>query len=301
MEKRGEQGNISAVAESKKFQWQQGAGGIAGLINKRGIESRNNQSDQSIGSPTVEQNICNQETGMRIEKNNGLSTIEHIIEFPTFYNERSGQSSQSMKEGRFGMFDGHQICIQSCGGNCGVGEIPSLYTQRSTLYASGNAFRDLNSTEDLCKDNINNNRQSEKQETSSDSELRRRHSVLDAGPVITRERDRVDNIGVQEIWMRDQREQEQVETGLAICILGVDVQFNNNENLADQRESEGIKSTGSKIDKAINGLEITKDQKRGKFDWQASIFHSITQRKRTTSIANKQINEQSGENNGLDK
>ncbi|KAA6357214.1 MAG: hypothetical protein EZS28_047259, partial [Streblomastix strix] len=101
--------------------------------------------------------------------------------------------------------------------------------------------------------------------------------------------------------MGDQREQEQVETGLAICIPGMDVQLSNNENIIDQREKEGIESSSSKINKVNNGLKTPKDQKRGKFGWQASIFHSITQTRRTASITNKQINEQSCENNGLDK
>ncbi|KAA6365389.1 MAG: hypothetical protein EZS28_039085 [Streblomastix strix] len=191
----------------------------------------------------MEQNVRNQEIGRRIEKNNGLSTTEHTIEIPTFYNERSEQ-----------------------GGNLVVGEIPGLHTQRSTLYTSGNAFRDLNSTEDLCKYTINNNRLSEKQQSSLDSELRRRHSVLDARPVIVGQGNRVDSIGIQEIQICDQREKEQVETGITI-------------------QNEGIESTGSKIDKASNGLEITKDYKRGK----------------TTSLTNKQVNEQSCENVGLDE
>ncbi|KAA6381234.1 MAG: hypothetical protein EZS28_023240 [Streblomastix strix] len=108
-----------------------------------------------------------------------------------------------MEEERLGMFDGHQIGVQSSGGNWGIGKIPGFYAQRGTLYTSGNAILDLNSTENPCKDNINNNRQSEKQESSSDSELRRQLSIPDAGLVITRERDRVNNIGVQEIWMGD--------------------------------------------------------------------------------------------------
>ncbi|KAA6377560.1 MAG: hypothetical protein EZS28_026912 [Streblomastix strix] len=301
MEKRGEQGNISEVAESNQFQQQRGADGIAGSINKRGIESRNNQSDQLLGSPVMEQNVRNQETRRMIEKNNGLSTSEYIIESSTFYNDRIEQGTGNMEEGRLGKFDGHQVCIQSCGCNWRVGEIPSLCAQRSTLYSSGNGIRDFSSNKDLCKGNINNSRQSEKQDLSTNNQMRRQQSVPDAGFAITRERDRVDSIGVQEILMDDQREQEQVETGLAICIPGMDVQLSSNGNLVDQREKEGIESICSKIDKASNGIKITKNKKRSKFGWQASIFHSVIQTRRTTSIANKQINGQGGEDIGQDK
>ncbi|KAA6365664.1 MAG: hypothetical protein EZS28_038808 [Streblomastix strix] len=146
-----------------------------------------------------------------------------------------------MEEERLGIFYGHQISIQPCGSDRGIKEIPSDYAQGNTLYASWNAFRDLNSTEDFRKDNINNNRQSEKQESSSNSELRRRHSVPDAGPAIVRERDRMDSVGIQEIWMRDQREQKQIEAGLAICVPGMDVQLSNNGYLANQRKRKELK------------------------------------------------------------
>ncbi|KAA6353433.1 MAG: hypothetical protein EZS28_051040 [Streblomastix strix] len=108
-----------------------------------------------------------------------------------------------MEQRRIGMSDGHQISVQSWDSNQGVREIPGLYAQEDTLYASGNAIRNLDSTEDLRKDNINNNRQSEKQESSMNNQLCRRHSVPDAGLAIVEERNRVDNIGVQEIWMGD--------------------------------------------------------------------------------------------------
>ncbi|KAA6371960.1 MAG: hypothetical protein EZS28_032511, partial [Streblomastix strix] len=154
------------------------------------------------------------------------------------------------------------------------------------LHASGNAIWDFDSTEDVRKDNTNNNRQSEMQE------LRSR---------IAEERNGVDSIGIQEIWMGDQREQEQVETGVTVCVPGMDVQFNNNEDLTDQREKEGIESINTKINQVNNGINSIKDQKRGKFGWQAQVFHSIIQTRRTASIANKQINEQSIKSNGLDK
>ncbi|KAA6370005.1 MAG: putative reverse transcriptase [Streblomastix strix] len=44
-----------------------------------------------------------------------------------------------------------------------------------------------------------------------------------------------------------------------------------------------------------------KIKKRGKFGWQAPILNSVIQTRRTTSIANKQVNEQSCEGNVLDK
>ncbi|KAA6369041.1 MAG: hypothetical protein EZS28_035432 [Streblomastix strix] len=206
-----------------------------------------------------------------------------------------------MEEERLGMSVGHQISIQPCGSDRGVGEIPSVYAQRNTLYASGNAFRDLNSIEDLCKDNINNNRQSEKQESSPDSKLCRRHSAPDAGLALARERDRMDSLGIQEIWMGDQRKQKQIEAGLAICVSGMEVQLSNNGDLVDQREKEGIESDSVKIDNVNNGIKTLKDKKRGKFGWQAPIFHSVIQTRRTTSIANKQVNEQSCENARMDK
>ncbi|KAA6371349.1 MAG: hypothetical protein EZS28_033125, partial [Streblomastix strix] len=180
-------------------------------------------------------------------------------------------------------------------------QVPCVFAQRNTLYASGNGLRDLNSTEDFRKDNINNKRQSEKQESSSDSELCRRHSVPDVGSALARGRDKMDSVGIQEIWMGDQREQEHIVAGLAICVPGMEVQFSNNGDLVDQQEKEGIGNVSPKIDKTNNGIKATKDKKRGKFGWQASIFHPIIQTRRTTSIANKQVNEQSSENVGLDE
>ncbi|KAA6401172.1 MAG: hypothetical protein EZS28_003299 [Streblomastix strix] len=188
-----------------------------------------------------------------------------------------------------------------CCNNWGVREIPGLYAYGETLYASGNAIRNLDSTENLCKDNLNNNRQSEKQESSMKNQLCRRYFVPDAGLVVIGERNRVDCIGVQEIWMGDQREQEQLEARIAICVPGIDVQISNNENLIDQRQEEGVESTSSKIDESNNAIKIAKDQKHDNFGWQTQVFHSIIQTRRTASIANKQINEQSGESNGLDK
>ncbi|KAA6311609.1 MAG: hypothetical protein EZS28_056092, partial [Streblomastix strix] len=124
-----------------------------------------------IGNLIVEQNFCNKETERRIEENNRLSAVEHTAKISAFYNKRSKQDVGNMEEKRLGMFDGHQISVQSCGSNWGIGEIPSIYAQRSSLYASGNAILNLDGTENLRKDNINKNRQSEKQESSSDSEL----------------------------------------------------------------------------------------------------------------------------------
>ncbi|KAA6377774.1 MAG: hypothetical protein EZS28_026698 [Streblomastix strix] len=170
-EKRREQDNTNAIAESNQFQQQRGISATIGLIDKGRVESGNNQSDQLTGNSTMEQNICNQETGRRIENNNGLSTTEHTTEIPTFYNERLEQSIGNMEEERLGMFDGYQISIQPCNSNRGVGEIPSVYARGNTLYEGGNAFLNLNSTEDFRKDYTNNNRQSEKQESSPDSEL----------------------------------------------------------------------------------------------------------------------------------
>ncbi|KAA6370834.1 MAG: hypothetical protein EZS28_033637, partial [Streblomastix strix] len=58
-------------------------------------------------------------------------------------------------------------------------------------------------------------------------------------------------------------EQEQVEDTLAICDPGMDVQFNNNEDLTEQREKEGTSSISSKMDKINNGKKSIKDQMRG--------------------------------------
>ncbi|KAA6335079.1 MAG: hypothetical protein EZS28_053003, partial [Streblomastix strix] len=223
MDERREQNEISGIEESNQVYRQRRVSIAIGSVDKGEIGLRNNQSNQSTGSTFVEQNVCNQETGRRIEENNGLSITEHTIQIAIFYNERSEQGTGNMEEKRLGMFDGHQISIQPCDSNRRVAEILSVYAQGNTLYARRNAFRDLNCIEDLCKDNTNNNRQSVKQESSSDNELCRRHSVPDAGPAITRERDRVDIVGIQEIWMGDQREQKQIEIGLTICVSGMDV------------------------------------------------------------------------------
>ncbi|KAA6325244.1 MAG: hypothetical protein EZS28_054093 [Streblomastix strix] len=129
MEKLGEQDTIGEVAKSNLYQWERGIGGVIGSIDKGRIKSRNNQSDQQIGSFIVEQNICNQEVGRRTEENNGLSTTEYTIEIQIFYNERSEQGIGNMEQGRLSMPIGHQIGVQSCSSNRGVGEIPSLYAQ----------------------------------------------------------------------------------------------------------------------------------------------------------------------------
>ncbi|KAA6399187.1 MAG: hypothetical protein EZS28_005294 [Streblomastix strix] len=243
MEKLREQGNTSEVEESNLFQCERGMSRVTGLVDKGRVRLKNNQSDQLIGNLIMEQNICNNETVRKIEKKNGLSTIEHTDKSSAFYNKRSKQDVGNMEEKRLGMFDGHQISVQPCGSNWRVGEIPSIYAQGNTLYASGNAICDLDSTEDIRKDNINNNRQSEKQEPSADSKLCRPHFI----------------------------------------------------------SNEGTKNISAKIDRINNGRKSIKDQKRGKFGWQAQVFHSIIQTRRTESIANKQKNEQSREGNGLYK
>ncbi|KAA6360899.1 MAG: hypothetical protein EZS28_043573 [Streblomastix strix] len=66
------------------------------------------------------------------------------------------------------------------------------------------------------------------------------------------------------------------------------------------RQEEGVESISSKINKANNGIKVSKDKKRGKFGWQALIFHSVIQTRRTASITNNQINEQICESIGLD-
>ncbi|KAA6379738.1 MAG: hypothetical protein EZS28_024733 [Streblomastix strix] len=301
MEKPREQGNTSIVEKSNLFQWERGISRVNGLINKGGIGIGNNQSNELIRNPIVEQNIRNKETGRRIEENNGLPAVEYIAKIPTFYNERSEQGTGNVEIKRLGMPDGHQISVQSRSSNGRTGEISCIHTQRSSLYTSGNAIWDLDSTEDVRKDNINSNRQGEEQESSSYNKLRRRHSVSNEGSGIISEGNIVDSRGVQEIWMGNQREEEQAEAGVIVCIPGMDVQLNNNEDLIDQREKEGIESTSLKTDKANNGRKSTKDQRRGKFGWQAQVFHSIIQTRRTASIANKQINEQSSESIGMDK
>ncbi|KAA6362231.1 MAG: hypothetical protein EZS28_042243, partial [Streblomastix strix] len=301
MEKPREQGNTSIVEKSNLLQWERGISRVNGLINKRRIGIGNNQSDKLTGNSIVEQNLCNKETGRRIEENNGLSATEYIAKIPTFYNERSEQGTGNVEIKRLGMPDGHQISVQSCSSNGRTGEIPCIHTQRNSLYTSGNAIWNLDSTENFCKDDINSNRQGEEQESSSHNKLRRRHSISNEGSGIISGGDIVDSRGVQEIWMGNQREEEQTETGVTVCIPGMDVQFNNNEDLIDQREKEGIEGTSLKTDKANNGRKNTKDQKRGKFGWQAQVFHSIIQTRRTASIANKQVNEQSSESVGMDK
>ncbi|KAA6367604.1 MAG: hypothetical protein EZS28_036868 [Streblomastix strix] len=258
MEKPREQGNSSIVEKSNLFQWERGIGRVNGLNNKGRIGIRNNQSNELIGNSIVEQNICNKETGRRIEENNGQSAVEYIAKIPTFYNERSEYGTGNVEIKRLGMPDGHQISVQSCSSNGRTGEIPCIHTQRSSLYASGNAIWDLDSTEDFRKDNINSNRQDEEQESSSYNKLRRRHSISNEGSGITWEGNGVDSRGIYEIWMDNQREEEQAETGVTVCIPGVDVQFNNNEDLIDQREKEGIESTSSKTDKVNNGRKSTK-------------------------------------------
>ncbi|KAA6362391.1 MAG: hypothetical protein EZS28_042082, partial [Streblomastix strix] len=256
---RGEQ-SILVGTRNRQSNW---------ISQQRRIGIRNKQRDELIGDLIVEQNICNKETRRRIEENNGLSTVEYIAKIPAFYNERSEQGIGNMEIKRLSMLDGHQISVQSCSSNGRIGEIPSIYTQGNPLYVNRNAIRDLDSTEDLRKDNINSNGQSEKQELSSYSKLCRRHSISDEGSGITREGNGVDIRGVQEIWMGDQREEEKAEAGVTVCIPGMDVQLNNNEDLIDQRENEGIECASSKIDKANNGGKSIKYQKRGKFGWQA--------------------------------
>ncbi|KAA6315346.1 MAG: hypothetical protein EZS28_055434, partial [Streblomastix strix] len=196
------------------------------------------------------------------------------VQIRTFLNERSEQGTGDMEQRRLGMTYRHQVSVQSCGNNWGAGEISGFYAQGDTLYASGNAVRNFNSTKDFCKDNINNNRLSEMQEPSANNQLYKRYSVPDAGLSIVRERNKVDSVRIQEIWMGDQREQEQVEAGVTVCVPGIDVQLNNNENLINQRQDERVESTSSKTDKANNGIKTEKDQKLGKFGWQDQVFHS---------------------------
>ncbi|KAA6398263.1 MAG: hypothetical protein EZS28_006214 [Streblomastix strix] len=279
MEKPREQGNISIVEKSNLFQWERGIGRVNGSINKGRIRIRNNQSDELIGNSIVEQNICNKETGRRIEENNGLSAVEYIAKIPTFYNERSEQGTGNVEIKRLGMPDGHQISVQPCSSNGRTGEIPCIHTQRNSLYTSGNAIWDLDSTEDVRKDNTDSNRQGEEQEPSSYNKLRRRHSVSNEGSGITREGNIMNSRGVQEIWMGNQREEEQAETGVTVCIPGMDVQFNNNEDLIDQREKEGIESTSLKNRQS---QQWKKEYKRSKA-WQQSS-ESIGMDKRDDSI-----------------
>ncbi|KAA6367691.1 MAG: hypothetical protein EZS28_036782, partial [Streblomastix strix] len=104
---------------------------------------------------------------------------------------------------------------------------------------------------------------SENQESRSDSEVYLLHSVPDAGPAIARERDRMDSVGIQEIWMGDQREQKQIKAGFTICVPWMDVQLNNNGDLFDQLEKEGIEGNSSKIEETNNGIKASKDKKRG--------------------------------------
>ncbi|KAA6383939.1 MAG: hypothetical protein EZS28_020536 [Streblomastix strix] len=218
MEKSREQGNISVAEESNLFQWERGTGRVTGLVNKGRVRIKNNQSDQLTINLIMEQNICNKETGRRIEENNGLLTVEHTAKILAFYNERPEQGIGNMEVKRLGMSDGHQISVQSCDSNWRIGEIPRIYTQRSSLYASENTFRDLNNTGNLCKDNQNKNGWSEKLVSSKNYQQLNRHSVSDAGSTQVEERNRVANRGVQEIWMGDQRVYEQAEAQIAIYV-----------------------------------------------------------------------------------
>ncbi|KAA6362365.1 MAG: hypothetical protein EZS28_042107, partial [Streblomastix strix] len=108
MEMFEEQGNISAIAKSNLIQPEQGVSATIGLIDKRRIESRNNQSDQLIGSLTVEQDFCNQEAERKIKENHGLSTTKHTVQLRTFQNERSEQGTGDMEQRRLGMPYRHQ-------------------------------------------------------------------------------------------------------------------------------------------------------------------------------------------------
>ncbi|KAA6355231.1 MAG: hypothetical protein EZS28_049242, partial [Streblomastix strix] len=56
-----------------------------------------------------------------------------------------------------------------------------------------------------------------------------------------------------------------------------------------------------KIKKVDNGSNVAKDQRCCKFCWQAQVFHSTIQTKKTTSIANKKLNEQGSKSNRLYK
>ncbi|KAA6398097.1 MAG: hypothetical protein EZS28_006374 [Streblomastix strix] len=204
MKKPGEQDNTCAVAKSNLFQWKQGISGIAGSINKKRIQLKNNQSDQQLGSPIVERNICNQEVGRRTEENNGLSTTEHVIESSIFYNKRSKQYIGNMEEGRLGMFYGQQIGVLSFDSDWGVGQVLNIYTQGDSQYVSGNTVQNFNNIKDLCEDNLNQIRWSEKSESSVNCKLCRRHSVPDTRSTIVEERSKVDSGGVSEVWTGDQ-------------------------------------------------------------------------------------------------
>ncbi|KAA6370498.1 MAG: hypothetical protein EZS28_033976 [Streblomastix strix] len=70
MEDRRKQNDISAIAVNNQIYGQRGVSVTTGSVDIGGVELRNNQSNQSTGSPIVEQNVCNQETGRRTEKNN---------------------------------------------------------------------------------------------------------------------------------------------------------------------------------------------------------------------------------------
>ncbi|KAA6391251.1 MAG: hypothetical protein EZS28_013225 [Streblomastix strix] len=70
--------------------------------------------------------------------------------------------------------------------------------------------------------------------------------------------------------------------------------------LTNEKRKE-LKSLDQRQIKLIMEQKTTKDQKRSKFGWQAQVFHSIIQTRRTASIVNKQFNEQGGESNMLDK
>ncbi|KAA6395020.1 MAG: hypothetical protein EZS28_009453 [Streblomastix strix] len=244
MEKSGEQGNTSEVEESNLFQWERGIGRVNGSINKGRIRIRNNQSDQLRRNTIVEQNIRNQEVGKRIEENNGLLTVEHTIEIPTFYNERFEQDTGNMEERRLGIPDRHQIGVQSCGSNWRVGEMPDLYAQGDALYTSGIAFRNFNSTENICKDNFNNNRQSEKQESSSNIKLHRRHSVPDQC---------CENNGLDK---RNDSNEEVFDRAVL-----VDEQVREQQTKDDRQE---IKSDNNSDGRVNFGMESERDQKQHK-------------------------------------
>ncbi|KAA6363913.1 MAG: hypothetical protein EZS28_040560 [Streblomastix strix] len=98
MEKSGVQDNIITVAKSNLYQRERRVSGTIGSIDKGRIESGNNQSDQLVGSLTVEQDICIQEIRRKIEENNGLLATEHAIESQTFYNEQSEQVTEELEK-----------------------------------------------------------------------------------------------------------------------------------------------------------------------------------------------------------
>ncbi|KAA6373835.1 MAG: hypothetical protein EZS28_030638, partial [Streblomastix strix] len=173
----------------------------------------------------VEQNICNMETGKRIEENNGLLIAQRPIEIKTFLDERLEQTFNHVavigQLDKYLAFTHRWIHYMQVGMPFWISITPRTFAK--TIYI-----------------------------------------IIDDLTVVE-QRNGMDYGGVSEIWMGDQREQQQTEPEIAICVLKRNVQLANNENLVVWRQEEGIKGVCLKIKKVDNGSNVAKDQRGCKF------------------------------------